>query len=70
MPGLHILDQQAHLFMVQRRHHTQAVAAAKAGISERSARRIEKDRAGEAGVAVGADAGRCDTHERGDTAGF
>ena len=29
--------------MVQRRHHTQAVAAAKAGISERSARRIEKD---------------------------
>ena len=29
--------------MVQRRHHTQAVGAAKAGISERSARRIEKD---------------------------
>jgi hypothetical protein len=43
MPGHHIPDQQAHLFMVQRRHHTQAVAAAKAGISERSARRIEKD---------------------------
>ena len=43
MPGHHIPDQQVYLFMVQRRHHTQAVAAAKAGISERSARRIEKD---------------------------
>lgn len=29
MPGHRIPDQQAHLFMVQRRHHTQAVAAAK-----------------------------------------
>ncbi|HUD94610.1 MULTISPECIES: IS21 family transposase [Sphingobium] len=29
--------------MVERRHHPQAVAAAKAGISARSARRIEKD---------------------------
>lgn len=43
MPGHHIPDQQVYLYMVQRRHHTQAVAAAKAGISERSARRIEKD---------------------------
>lgn len=43
MPGPHISDQQVYLFMVYRRHHTQAVAAAKAGISERSARRIEKD---------------------------
>lgn len=43
MPGSHISDQQVFLFMVERRNHTQAVAAAKAGISERSARRIEKD---------------------------
>lgn len=43
MPGHHIPDQQVYLYMVQRRHHTQAVSAAKAGISERSARRIEKD---------------------------
>jgi hypothetical protein len=43
MPGHHIPDQQVYFYMVQRRHHTQAVAAAKAGISERSARRIEKD---------------------------
>lgn len=43
MPGPHIPDQQVYLYMVHRRHHTQAVAAAKAGISERSARRIEKD---------------------------
>jgi hypothetical protein len=42
MPGHHIPDQQVYFYMVQRRHHTQAVAAAKAGISERSARRIEK----------------------------
>lgn len=43
MPGLHITDQQVHRYMSQRRHHTQAVAAAKAGISERSARRIDKN---------------------------
>src|SRR3546814_10941425 len=43
MPGHHISDQQVFLFMTHRRHHTQAVAAAKAGISERSARRIEND---------------------------
>jgi len=43
MPGFHISDQQVFLFMTHRRQHTQAVAAAKAGISERSARRIEKD---------------------------
>lgn len=36
MPGLHISDQQVLLFMTHRRHHTQAVAASKAGISERS----------------------------------
>lgn len=43
MPGRHISDQQVLLFMIERRHHTQSVAAAKAGISERAARRIEKD---------------------------
>jgi len=43
MPGHHISDQQVFLFMTHRRQHTQAVAAAKAGISERSARRIEND---------------------------
>jgi hypothetical protein len=43
MPGNHIPDQQVFLYMVQRRHHTQVVSATKAGISERSARRIEKD---------------------------
>jgi hypothetical protein len=43
MPGFHISDQQVFCFMTHRRQHTQAVAAAKAAISERSARRIEKD---------------------------
>ena len=43
MPGLHITDQQVHRYMSQRHHHSQAVAAAKAGISERTARRIDKD---------------------------
>ncbi|WP_454882430.1 IS21 family transposase [Sphingomonas oryzagri] len=43
MPGHHISDQQVLRYMSQRRHHTQTAAAAKAGISERSARRIEKD---------------------------
>lgn len=43
MPGHHISDQQVYLFMVERRHHSQAIAAARAGISERSARRIEHD---------------------------
>ena len=43
MPGHHISDKQAFHYMVERRHHTQATAAAKAGISERSARRIETD---------------------------
>jgi hypothetical protein len=43
MPGHHFSDQQVFLFMTERRHHTQAVAAVKAGISERSARRLEND---------------------------
>ena len=31
MPGSHISDQQVFLFMVERRNHTQAVAAASSG---------------------------------------
>ncbi|QDQ82315.1 IS21 family transposase [Paraburkholderia megapolitana] len=36
-------DQQVRLYMSKRKHHSQEVAAAKAGISVRSARRIEHD---------------------------
>ena len=43
MPGTRITDRQVHLYMSYRKHHTQEVAAAKAGISERSARRLERD---------------------------
>ena len=43
MSGTRITDQQVRLYMNNRKHHTQEVAAAKAGISERSARRIERD---------------------------
>lgn len=43
MPGLSITRRQEALYMQHRQQgHTQAVAAAKAGISERSGRRIEK----------------------------
>ena len=41
MPGTHITDQQVRLYMNIRKNKSQALAAAKAGISERSARRIE-----------------------------
>lgn len=41
MPGKRITDHQVLKFKKLRRLHTQAAAAAKAGISERSARRIE-----------------------------
>lgn len=41
MPGTRITDQQVHLYMTHRKHHTQELAAAKAGMSTRSARRIE-----------------------------
>ncbi|KOX48383.1 hypothetical protein ADL19_21080, partial [Streptomyces purpurogeneiscleroticus] len=42
MPGLHITDRQVRRFMTSRREgHTQAVAAAQAGFSERTGRRIE-----------------------------
>lgn len=42
MSGKHITDQQVRLFMQHRKTQTQTVAAAKAGISERSARRIDQ----------------------------
>ncbi len=41
MPGKRITDHQVLKFKAQRRTRTQSAAAAKAGISERSARRIE-----------------------------
>ena len=41
MPGTRITDQQVHLYMNIRKKKSQELAAAKAGISERSARRIE-----------------------------
>ena len=44
MPGTRITDRQVHLYMSYRKHHTQELAAAKAGMSKRSARRIEHDR--------------------------
>ena len=43
MTGQHITDQQVRLYMKHRSHHTQATAAAKAGFSERTARRLEAD---------------------------
>ena len=41
MPGTRITDQQVSLYMKIRKNNTQQLAAAKSGISERSARRIE-----------------------------
>jgi hypothetical protein len=43
VPGRHVTDQQVRLYMEFRRHHSQRLAAAKAGLSERTARRIERD---------------------------
>jgi hypothetical protein len=43
VPGRHVTDQQVRLYMDLRRHHSQRLAAAKAGLSERTARRIERD---------------------------
>jgi hypothetical protein len=42
MPGIHITDRQVHLYMTKRKEHTQEIAAAKAGISVRTARRVAK----------------------------
>jgi hypothetical protein len=41
VPGQHVTSQQKRLFMDFRPHHPQLVAAAKAGFSERTGRRIE-----------------------------
>jgi len=41
--GHHITDQQIKLYMKHRFRHTQAAATAKAGFSERTARRLEAD---------------------------
>ena len=41
MPGTRITDQQVCLYMKIRKNNTQQLAAAKSGISERSARSIE-----------------------------
>jgi Mu transposase-like protein len=43
MPGKSITQQQVKLYMSYRKNKSQIKAAAKAGISQRSARRIEKD---------------------------
>src|SRR4051794_6782000 len=43
MPGHRITDQQVRLYMDSRRKHTQRLAAAKAGLSERTGRRFESD---------------------------
>jgi len=41
VPGTRITDRQVHLYMSYRKHHTQELAAAKADMSERTARRVE-----------------------------
>ena len=43
MPGKPVTDQQARVYMTDRLHHSQRAAAARAGFSERTARRIEAD---------------------------
>ena len=43
MPGRPATDQQMRLYMELRCHHSQRVAAAKSGVSERTGRRIEAD---------------------------
>jgi hypothetical protein len=40
MPRTHIADRQVHLYMTRRKGHAQEVAAAKAGMSVRTARRV------------------------------
>ncbi len=41
MSGTRITDRQVRLYMTNRKSHTQETAAAKSGMSERTARRIE-----------------------------
>ena len=43
MPGKPVTDQQVRLYMTDRLHHSQRVAAARAGFSDRTARRLEAD---------------------------
>lgn len=43
MPGKSATDQQVRLYMTDRLHHSQRAAAARAGFSERTARRIDAD---------------------------
>ncbi len=43
MPGRPVTDQQARLYMHDRPRHPQRLAAARAGFSERTARRLEGD---------------------------
>ena len=43
MPGKPVTDQQARLYMHDRPRHSQRAAAARAGFSERTARRLEAD---------------------------
>jgi len=45
MSGNRITDQQVRLYMTKRKSHSQEIAAAKTGISVRTARRIESDTA-------------------------
>lgn len=43
MPGTHITDQQARLYMHHRRTHTRQIAAARAGISASTGARLDAD---------------------------
>ena len=43
MPGKPVTDQQVRIYMQDRHRHSQRVAAARAGFSERTGRRIETD---------------------------
>jgi hypothetical protein len=43
MSGTRITDQQVRLYMTNRKHNSQKIAAAKSGMSERTARRVEHD---------------------------
>ena len=43
MPNLHVTDRQVMLYMTRSQQHDQESAAAMAGFSARTARRIDKD---------------------------
>lgn len=43
MPGTHITDQQARLYMHHRRTHTRQIAAARAGIGATTGARLDAD---------------------------